>query len=60
MSGLFWSHCSIALGFPNPWLEEDAEDDGESIRLQDCWALAFMSVVVLYLFQLTCTVGKEF
>lgn len=49
MSGLFWSHCSIALGFPNPWLEQAAEDDGESSRLQDCCTLEFMSVVFVSL-----------
>lgn len=65
MSGLFWSHCSIALGFPSAWLEQAAEDEGESSRMQDCCALEFMSVVFfvslsIYLTVLSVTVLKSF
>lgn len=43
MSGLFWSHCSITLGFLNPWVR--TEDDDQNSRLQDCCALEFITVV---------------
>lgn len=56
MSGLFWSHCSITLGFPNPWLEQAAEGDDESSRLQGCCTLEFMSVVFFVSLSIALTV----